>query len=242
VSDLSPGPRFACWFAAYVAGRTSLDDALHAITGDNAAHHLVGLEDDPAAATPMALGLGRLRASGVDYVALSLPAAGDPVGLAGPADFNAEAVDAGEAVLLCGAGLGLVPTRVGAGVFWQVREAAAPPPPDLGEADRGLRAVLREAADTLAALDVAGWQPEVADALLNLRRSGGPDLPPGMEPRAVALATTAARCRVIVDLAWQTDGAALTTYEADARVESLRPLDQAARRGLAAACSGPVAG
>jgi hypothetical protein len=236
---LSAGARFACWFAAYADGRTSLDEALDAITGEDAAHHLVGLDDGDA--TPLALGLGRLRARGVEYVALALPAPGDPCGLAGPAGFNADAVEAGEAVLLLGAGLGLVPAQVGSGVFWRVRPAAEPPPPDLGEADRGLRAVLREAAELLADLDVAAWQPEVADALLNLRRADGPSLPPGMEPRAVALATTAARCRAIVDLARQTDGGALTAAQADARTASMRPLDRAARRALAAACSAPVA-
>lgn len=240
VPELTPAARFACWFAAYADERTSLDEALDAITGRDTAHHLVGMEDDGGAATPMALGLGRLRAAGVDYVALSLPAPGDPVGLAGPASFNAEAVDAGEAVLLDGTGLGLVPTQVGAGVFWRVLEAAPPPPADLGEADRSLRLVLRDVADALAALDVARWRPEVADALLNLRRSGGPRLPPGMSPKAVALATTAARCRVIVDLAWEIGGETVTAHEADARAESLRPLDRAARHALAAACSAPV--
>jgi hypothetical protein len=248
-SRLSPGARFACWFAAYARGDTSLDDALDAITGDQSAHHLVGLDADTDAATPLALGLGRLRGAGearagsrLEYVALSLPAPGDPVGLAGPAEFNTEAVDAGEAVLLAGTGVGLVPRRVGAGVFWQVRQAAAPPPPDLGEANRALRSVLREVADMLAALDVAAWQPEVADALLNLRRSGGPRLPPGMDTRAVAVATTAVRCRAIVDLAWRTEGATVTGHEVDARTNSLRPLDRAARRALAAACSSPVPG
>ena len=237
-SGLSPGPRFACWFAAYAGGHTSLDEALDAITGPDAAHHVVGLEGDDA--TPLALGLGRLRATPVEYVALSLPAPGDPEGLAGPPAFNAEAVEAGEAVLLAGADLGLVPTQVGSGVFWQVRRASAPAPPDVGDADRGLRAVLREVADTLAALDVARWQPDVADALLNLRRSGGPHLPPGMSPKAAALATTAARCRVIVELAWRTEGNAVSATESDARMASLRPLDRAARRALAAACSAPV--
>jgi hypothetical protein len=242
-APLSPGARFACWFTAYVRGDTSLDDALDAITGGDAAHHVVGLEADGDAATPLALGLGRLRGAALDladHVALSLPAAGDPAGLAGPADFNAEAVDAGEAVLIGGAGLGLVPCRVGAGVFWQTRLADAPPPPDLGEADRGLRSVLREVADTLAALDLAQWQPDVADALLNLRRSGGPHLPPGMDPRAVSVATTAVRCRAIVDLARQTEGSTVTAFDADARDAGLRPLDRAARRALAAACSSPL--
>jgi hypothetical protein len=242
-APLSPGARFACWFVAYVRGHTSLDDTLDAITGDDAAHHVVGLDADTDTAMPLALALGRLRATaldGADHVALSLPAPGDPAGLAGPADFNTEAVDAGEAVLLAGSGLGLVPRRVGAGVFWQARGAAAPPPPDLGEADRGLRSVLRDVADTLAALDIAQWQPEAADALLNLRRSGGPHLPPGMDERAVAVATTAVRCRAIVELARQTEGAVVTGRDADARAAGLRPLDRAARRALAAACSAPL--
>jgi hypothetical protein len=242
-SRLAPGPRFACWFAAYVRGSTSLDDALDAITGDDAAHHIVGLDEAGATATPLALALGRLRAAALeraDHVALSLPAPGDPAGLAGPADFNAEAVEAGAAVLLGGADLGLVPQRVGAGVFWQLHSAAAPPPPDLGEADRGLRSVLREVADTLAALDVARWNPDVADALLNLRRGGGPDLPPGTDPKAVAVATTAARCQTIVELALRNESAAVTGEASDTRAAGLRPLDRAARRALAAACSAPL--
>lgn len=243
-SRLPPGPRFACWFAAYLRGSASLDDALDAITGDDTAHHIVGLDEASATATPLALGLGPLRTAVLDradHVALSLPAPGDPAGLAGPPDFNAEALEAGAAVLLGGADLGLVPTRVGAGVFWQLRRASAPPPPDLGEADRGLRSVLREVADTLAALDVARWNPDVADALLNLRRGGPPDLPPGMDPTAVAVATTAARCQTIVDLALENESAAVTGQEADARTAGLRPLGRAARRALAAACSAPLA-
>jgi hypothetical protein len=81
----------------------------------------------------------------------------------------------------------------------------------------------------------------VADALLNLRRSGSPPLPPGMDQKAVALATTAVRCLVIVGLARQTEGGAVIAAEADARTAALRPLDRAARRALAAACSAPVA-
>lgn len=240
MTDLSPGARFACWFAAYATSRVSLDDALDAITASDAAHHVVGVDGTDATATPLALALGALRGRGADHVHLALPTAGDPVGLAGPAEFNLEAVDAGEAVLLGGAGLGLVPSVVGSGVFWRVRRADRPTARDVAEADRDLRTALRDTADTLASLDVARWSPDAADALLNLRAGGGPDLPPGTDARAVALASTACRCLAIVDVARRTDGAAVTAYEADQRTAALRPLDAAARRGLAAACSTPI--
>jgi hypothetical protein len=44
----------------------------------------------------------------------------------------------------------------------------------------------------------------------------------------------------IVDLARQSDGAAVTAVEADTRRQVLRDLDTAARRGLEAACSAAV--
>ncbi|MGH3366404.1 MAG: hypothetical protein ACRDOY_04310 [Nocardioidaceae bacterium] len=243
--ELSAGPRFACWFAAYLVGRTSLDDALDAITSDGATHYLAGLQGDAVvgadvdeeAPTPLVLGLGRLRAAGVVHVCLALPVSGDPTGLAGPPDFNILAIEAGEAVLLGGAGLGLVPAAVGSTVVWRLGTAVAPAPLDITEADRGLRAAVGESADSLAALDVAQWHPEVADALLNLRHAGALDLPPGIDPNAVALAGMATRCRRIVELARQTSGAAVSADEADARLQALKPLDRAARRGLAAACS-----
>ena len=124
-------------------------------------------------AEPLVTGLGRLRAAGADALGAALPAEGDPVGLGGPAAFNAAALEAGEAVVaLDAAGFalhGLVPDRVGAAVTWQVMPAERRQLPDVGEADRALRAALPEAADALAALDVARWRPEVADRLMNLR-------------------------------------------------------------------------
>ena len=64
-------------------------------------------------------------------------------------------------------------------------------------------------------------------------------LPPGMGDRAVRLAGLAARCRTVVELALEDDGGSVTAAEADARTETLRPLDRAARRGLVAACAYP---
>ena len=61
--------------------------------------------------------------------------------------------------------------------------------PDVGDADRGLRSALVEAADGVARLDVARWQPEVADELLDLRRVGRDlEAPPGVPARCVDLA------------------------------------------------------
>ena len=44
----------------------------------------------------------------------------------------------------------------------------------------------------------------------------------------------------IVELARQSDGAAVTSVEADTRRQVLRDLETAARRGLEAACSAAV--
>jgi len=112
--------------------------------------------------------------------------------------------------------------------------------PDVGEADRGLRAALPEAADALAALDVARWRPEVADQLLNLRHRAPTPAPPGVPPRCVELAGRALQALEIVALGLADDGGALTAAEAEARRAALLPLGRAARRALVAASSPEV--
>lgn len=238
-TELPLSARFALWYSAWVAGAASLDASRDAIVGDAAAHDVLGLpdRDEPV---PLILALGLLRTEGAQHAALALPAPGDPLGLAGPAGFNGEVVDAGEGVLLTGTDLGLVPHQAGAGVQWRclpaVTGAAAPDP---SEADSALRRALLDASDRLAELDVARWRPEVADELMALRGHADLPLPEGMTPRAVRLVTLSTRCRTIVDLALSDDGAAVTAGEADARRHALLPLDHAARRGLVAACSFP---
>jgi hypothetical protein len=227
----------ATWFTAWVAGRASLDDARDAVVGEDTAHHVAGLpgEDD---AVPLILALGRLRSEGAAGAGLALPVPGDPLGLAGPAAFNAEALDAEEAVVLDGVDVGLVPHVAGAGVVWQVHEAVSRRQvPDLAEADTALRGALLDAANDLAELDVARWRPEVADELMSLRRVSDVRLPPSWDSRAVRVASLSLRCRAIVDLALDDDGAAVSATEAQARRRALVPLDHAARRGLVAACS-----
>ena len=231
--------QLALWFSASAAGAVSLDEARDAVVGEDAAHDVVGLpgEDAPV---PLILALGRLRALGGCAAGIALPVPGDPLGLAGPTDFNADVVDAGEGVVLEGADLGLVPHRAGAGVTWTCRPAASRRQvPDPSEADTLLRQALLRASETLVDLDVARWRPEVADELMALRRTTDLAFPHAMQPRAVRLASLATRCRVIVELALEDDGGAVTAAEADARRAALAPLDHAARRGLVAACAYP---
>ena len=120
---------------------------------------------------PSVTALGRLRARRCDALGAALPAEGDPVGLGGPAAFNAAALEAGEAVVVLApraSPSGLVPSG------WARRSPGRPARrrrqlPDVGEADRDLRSALPDSADALASLDVARWRPEVADGLMNLR-------------------------------------------------------------------------
>ncbi len=238
-STLPDSVRLALWFTAWCEGRVSLDTARDQVVGEDAAHDVVGLPgtDDTV---PLILALGMLRAERATGAGLALPEPGDPTGLGGPPAFNAEALDVGEAVVLRGVDLGLVPVRAGAGVVWRCLAAnERRQVPDLGEADTGLRAALPEAADELAALDVARWRPEVADELMALRRPHELPVPADLDPRALRMVALGTRCRAIVELALADDGGAITAAEADRRRAALVPLDRAARRALVAACSAP---
>jgi hypothetical protein len=243
-TGLPESVRFALWYSAWAAGRVSLDDARDGVVAGDGAHDVVGLDvvgpsGDPEP-VPVIVALGRLRATGAAGAGVALPAPGDPLGLAGPVAFNAEALEVGQAVLLGDAGMGLLPARVGSGVIWRCVPAnGRPQVPDLPEADTGLRAAMLDAAERLARLDVARWRPEVAEELVSLRRSAELPVPVGMAPRAQRLLALAQRCRGIVELALADDGGALTAAEADARRATLAPLDRAARRGVVAACAHP---
>jgi hypothetical protein len=235
VSSLPDSARFALWFSAFAAKETSLDEARDAIVGDDAAHDVRGLGPDLES---LILALGRLRAEGATGAGIALPVPGDPLGLAGPPEFNAAALDVEQAVVLTGIDLGLIPVRAGAGVVWDAVPARAVRQlPDPSEADTMLRQALVRAADDLAALDVARWRPEVADELMALRRPHDLALPGGTTARAGRMLGLATRCRTIVELALADDGGAISAHEVARRREALLPLDHAARRALVAACS-----
>ena len=135
-----------------------------------------------------------------------------------------------------GAGLGLVPELDARTVLWRALPATAPPPEDPDSAGRQLRVDLVEATDRLVTLDVASWQPEVADLLTN-RFSSGALLPDGLGPRLRETIDRALLCAAVVDLALTGDGGAVSAYDMDQRRAALRDLERSARRALVAAFS-----
>ncbi len=239
----SASVRFTVWANAMLSGVADPDTAARRILGTDVGHHVAGLPGHPEPVTlPVALNV--LRTAGARQAHLALPVPGDPAGLAGPPPFNEAALEAGEAVIVRGADVGLVPVYVGPAVQWSAHRAAAPPHADLGEADRGLRAALIAVADALATLDVARWNPDVADALIDIRKIGsgrGDDLAPGYDPRAVRTAATARRCLAIAEAALADDGGAISLADAHARRRAVLALATAARHALVAACGPPSA-
>ncbi len=241
--------RLAAWGNALLAGFVSPDDAVLAMVGEDALHRVEGLpgERGPVGLT---LALGRLRALGVTGLRVALPAPGHPLGLSGPPEFNARALEAEEAVVCHGGALGLVPEVSEAGpdgdvhveVVWHcvaVRDAPPADVPSLGEAERELAEALREATDVLSRLDVAGSGP-VAEAAVDAYRAraerGGEVLAPGYPPRAVRVLELAQRVGLLISVAYENGhGGAVSASEMAARSEALRPVERTARRAQVAA-------
>lgn len=219
----------AWWGTAWLGGQVSPDDLLDAVFDGDVAH-VVGGE-------PLLTALAGLRGAGATALGAAMPREGALVGLGGPAAFNAAALEAGEAVVALGAETGLVPRRVGPTVEWTAYRAARRQVPDIGEADRELRATLTTASSALADLEVARWRPEVADALLDLRRLRVPTAPPGVPAPCAELAARGLQAMGIAELALDDDGGALTADAARLRRAAIVPLDLAGRGALVAACS-----
>ncbi|MFG2142042.1 hypothetical protein [Streptomyces sp. NPDC048650] len=250
--------RLASWGNALLAGLVSPDEAAHRIADDDAVHRVTGLPGE-AAPVGLTLALGRLRRLGAVGLRVALPVPGHPLGLSGPPEFNARALEAEEAVLACGAGLGLVPQVHEAGpeggsgddvhveVVWHclpIREAPPADVPSLGEAERELAEALQEATAVLAKLDVAGSGP-VAQAALDAYRAraeaGRRMLAPGYPPRAVRVLELAQRVAALIGIAQlaggdgREHGGAVSSSEIAARAEALRPVERTARRAQVAA-------
>ncbi|MFH8341295.1 hypothetical protein [Streptomyces sp. AM6-12] len=246
--------RLAAWGNALLAGLVSPDDAALAIVGEDTVHRVAGLPGETAP-VGLTLALGRLRTLGATGLRVALPAPGHPLGLSGPPEFNARALEAQEAAVCFGTAFGLVPEVYEAGpagdvhveVVWHalpVREAPPADVPSLGEAERELAEALRDATALLARLDVAASGP-VAEAAIDAYRAraeaGREVLAPGYPPRAARVLELAQRIALLISLAHDHGhGAAVTASEMAARTEALRPVERTARRAQVAAYNSMV--
>lgn len=229
--------RTACWLNAWVAGRAPADDVIAGLAGpvDDVDFRGVGTGGTVSAA----LLLGELRRLGVTRASLALPVPGHLVGLAGPSSFNQAVIDRAQGVILHGSGLGLVPHRTQSRLTWLATPADVPSfVPDIATADRDLRDAFRVVTANLVELDVTSWNPDVADALMNLRAPMQLDAEMAFaSPQAARTTISALRALHIVDLALRDDGGAVTASEIDRRRHALGPLSNAGRVAVVAACS-----
>lgn len=199
--------------------------------------------------------LGRLRADGIRRIRLVLPAPGDPLGLPGPGPFTQAALLAGEGVIALsgeGTGSGFVPTITSHGsefdgtvttVNWQAYAVSLPGPdqgPFLQEAEHDLRIGVLEAVQALVDLDVARWNPDVADALHDLRRTQqrgltDDELPGSWPTRAREVLVRTRDLATLVHLAGQDVGGVIDAHGAEERARVLRELARVVRRARVAA-------
>jgi hypothetical protein len=229
VSSLPVSALLAAWLGAVRAGHAGPDDLADAVRGDDPRHLVVGVPEREV------LELHELPGALRGPVSLALPAPGDPLGLGGPAALNVAALDAGEAVIA--GSVGLVPEEDARTVVWRAHPADRVPWVDERETASELRVTLVEVTKRLVDLDVAAWQPDIPDLLLNLRHRAPLPLPPGYDARRVETTERAVLCLDIVDLARRDAGGAVSSYEMGRRWAALDDLDRAARRALVGACS-----
>jgi hypothetical protein len=224
-----PASALLCtWLEAVRTGTAGPDDLEETVRGEDPRHLVAGL--------PGAVELRELPKALRAAPRLALPVAGDPLGLGGPQELNLAALESGEAVVV--GDVGLVPELDARTVLWQAYDAAPVPYVDERETAIELRTALSEVTGRLVDLDVASWQPEIPDLLMNLRRRLPLPLPPGLSPRQVETIERAVLCLEIVRLAAEGEGGAVSTYEMGQRHQALTDLDRAARRALVGACSG----
>jgi hypothetical protein len=242
----------ACWTTAWLAGEAGLPELVARVSAHDDQHTVTGLWVDDL---DLEQAVARLRAEGITRTRLVLPAPGDPLGLPGPGPFTQAALVAGEGVLAVrpdGSGYGLVPTLTNHGsdldgtvttVLWSTYAIEVSGPeqgPFLHEAEHDLRLGVVEAARALGDLDVARWNPEIGDALHDLRRSArrgidDDELPGSWPPRARQVLVQARQLAGVISLAQQGVGGSIDAREAEARDRVLRDLARVVRRARIAA-------
>ena len=181
----------------------------------------------PNGAVPLSAALPSIAARESDMWVLALPAPGASGALRGPAALTADALTVGEAVVAGQAGFALVPHRVGPAVQWRVWPAEPPvPPPSPPEADGALSETVIAAAEALGRLEVAA----------GVRPSGPVRLAtaPGLSTRQQARIDRALRLLEACTVALESDGASISSWEAEARLRELRRVRAAAAATLCA--------
>jgi hypothetical protein len=277
-----PSASLSVWTNAWLAGHAAPDDVLDALSDWAPAHSVTAYDAVAAGRTGLpwpdldgtgAMSLlqtvrtatGSRTAQGSaepPSLALALPVPGDVRGLAAGSQFQADAIDAGEAVLIRatdGTAVGLVPTFE----FDDTEEPSdpddGPPLPhtallwsvyslpeftvadniELGEAEYALRSAVRSAAEALdgLAFGAGGEDPRalVEEILQADRHHRLPDHAP---PRAVRVLSTAAHVDAIITVS---SGVAPIAPQSvsEGRIAdaALRPLSSVVRSARAAAIS-----
>lgn len=237
----------AAWWNCWAVGACGAEAVIDALSPFGR-HVFVGLDGDPS---PLIVGLARLRPTAAPDLTsperwrmrVALPVAGDAGGLPGPARFNEAAIEAGQAVILSEAGIGLIPD-IGADVTtWTCRAVivgtGAAPPVRPEQAVATVRSALMRALTSLEDLDPAVDRDAVRVQLTDLdKRINEIKLPNTLDQRLVHTAVTAARVLGAVAIVEQADNARPETPDLAARAEALRGLARDARHALAAALSG----
>lgn len=272
-----PSVSLSVWANAWLAGHAAPDDVLDALTAWAPSHSVAAYDAVAAGRTglpwpdvdnagPMALlqtvrtVAGRRSADAWPgpAIALALPVPGDVRGLPIGTQFQRDALDVGEAIVVNspdGSAVGLVPafecedggedgvpvpdTEL---VLWSVYSLPAPPVVDhldLGQAEYALRTAVRSAAETLAALRCApgGEDPRalVEEVLQANSHHRVPDHAPS---RALRVLSTAAHVAAII--AVRSGLAPIGNQSAsEARVaeDAVRPLSSVVRAARESAVS-----
>jgi hypothetical protein len=236
----------ASWATTWLAGRASTGAVIAAVTEHDEPHLLEAGGELPDL-------LAELRDRGAAGLRLVLPVPGDPRGLPGPGALTDAALTAGEAVLAQGCGLGAVPLVSVHGsetdgfttlVRWRVFACPAGVPEPRGTArqvEHDLADAVREAAATLARLDVASLSPRAAARLAEVRDPRSTmRLPRTYPASAQHLLAQAERLALVLEIAGEDDGASVDAGSARERREVLRSFAAAVRRARVAAVNAPL--
>jgi len=268
-----PSVSLSVWSNAWLAGRAAPDDVLDALNAWAPIHSVTAYDAVAAGRTglpwpdvdnagPMSLlqtvrtATGPRRHAGParPSISLALPVPGDVRGLPVGTQFQIDALDAGEAVIVSspdGTAIGLVPAfevddedspLPRETLLWSVYSLPNPPVADfmdLGEAEYALRSAVRSAADTLDGLRLVAGPDDprvlVEEVLQATCHHGIPEHAPS---RAVRVLSTAAHVDAIITVS--SGVAPIGTQSAsEARIadSALRPLTTVVRAARAAAVS-----